>query len=338
MAQAPQLGELQALIGRVGAVRSTIHGYGDPSRLAGDPGALRDLATAHLDAAGDLRAALDHGQGPALGLTGGPWQGAASGAFGDHWSTVSGRVSDLAGRHLTLGGMLNGIAGRAERLNTEVGDVVTACDAWLPRAAFAVATQDVPACTALVPGGTAILDRWDELFPELDSFAGGLWGQLDVELGIDLPTPWPPPVGGDGPFGIPLPGVFGIPGLGNVVHDEEADPEEGGTGSGSGGEEGDPEQGSVPDYVDETLDEIDRTGHGPQAPGRKGGGEFENDGRGGGEALPETDEHGDPITYKEWDVKDPDPVEGRGAERLVTGSDGSAYYTDDHYQTFTRIR
>lgn len=83
MSRAPQVGELQALIGRVDAVRSTIHGYGDPSRLAGDPGALRDLAASHLDAAGDLQAALDTGQGPARGLTGGPWQGAASGAFGD---------------------------------------------------------------------------------------------------------------------------------------------------------------------------------------------------------------------------------------------------------------
>ena len=27
-----------------------------------------------------------------------------------------------------------------------------------------------------------------------------------------------------------------------------------------------------------------------------------------------------------------------GPERLVTGSDGSAYYTDDHYKTFKKIR
>ena len=26
------------------------------------------------------------------------------------------------------------------------------------------------------------------------------------------------------------------------------------------------------------------------------------------------------------------------AERLVTGSDGSAHYTDDHYSTFKKIR
>jgi guanyl-specific ribonuclease Sa/uncharacterized protein YukE len=332
------VGALQALSGRVSDVRSTIGGYGDPSRLAGDPGALRSLATSHFDTAGDLRDALDRGHGAATGLAGGTWQGGASGAFGDHWSTVTTRVSDLAGRHWQYGDTLTGLAGRAERLNTEVVEVVDACDAWLPMAAAAVATENEPACVELVPRGTAILDRWDELHPELDSFAGGLWTQLDVDLGIDLPSPWPMPVGGlGGPITIPLPGVRGIPGLGTVVHDEEAG--EGTEEEGGGGDGGD-ESGSddVPDYVDETLDEVDSTGHGPQAPGRKGGGEFENDGRGDGEELPREDENGDPITYREWDVKDPDPVEGRGAERLVTGSDGSAYYTDDHYQTFKRIR
>lgn len=29
---------------------------------------------------------------------------------------------------------------------------------------------------------------------------------------------------------------------------------------------------------------------------------------------------------------------GRDATRIVTGSDGSAWYTDDHYATFTQIR
>ena len=44
------------------------------------------------------------------------------------------------------------------------------------------------------------------------------------------------------------------------------------------------------------------------------------------------------IAYQEWDVNP--KVEGvnRGTERLVTGSDGSAYVTADHYRTFTKIR
>ena len=40
---------------------------------------------------------------------------------------------------------------------------------------------------------------------------------------------------------------------------------------------------------------------------------------------------------KKYDV-DPNVPGGRNATRLVTGSDGSAYYTTDHYNTFTRIQ
>ena len=54
--------------------------------------------------------------------------------------------------------------------------------------------------------------------------------------------------------------------------------------------------------------------------------------------MPKTDANGKPITYREWDVNPSQPGVNRGAERLVTGSDGSAWYTSDHYQTFTRIR
>jgi len=62
-----------------------------------------------------------------------------------------------------------------------------------------------------------------------------------------------------------------------------------------------------------------------------------NDGRGGGQVLPRQDSHGAPITYREWDVN-PYTGANRGTERLVTGSDGSAWYTSDHYNTFARIR
>lgn len=46
--------------------------------------------------------------------------------------------------------------------------------------------------------------------------------------------------------------------------------------------------------------------------------------------LPKTDEEGNPITYKEYDVNN-DVGEGRDTERFVRGSDGSVYYTDSHY-------
>ncbi len=55
------------------------------------------------------------------------------------------------------------------------------------------------------------------------------------------------------------------------------------------------------------------------------------------EDLPTHDANGNPITYSEWDSHQPGPGQ-RGSERIVTGSDGSAWYTDDHYATFKQIR
>lgn len=45
-----------------------------------------------------------------------------------------------------------------------------------------------------------------------------------------------------------------------------------------------------------------------------------------------------PVDYREWDVNPHVKGVDRGAERLVTGSDGSAYSTRDHYDTFVRFR
>jgi len=91
----------------------------------------------------------------------------------------------------------------------------------------------------------------------------------------------------------------------------------------------------VPQRAQHALGQIDQGEWPPR--GIKGGGSFDNDGRGGGEVLPGTDASGKPITYQEWDVNPRGPG-GRDAIRIVTGSDGSAYYTDDHYKTFTRMR
>jgi guanyl-specific ribonuclease Sa len=96
-----------------------------------------------------------------------------------------------------------------------------------------------------------------------------------------------------------------------------------------------PQLSSVPQNVYDVLDIIDRTGEAPD--GYRGGTQFMNDGRGGGQVLPREDATGRPITYREWDVN-PYTGANRGSERLVTGSDGSAWYTDDHYDTFVRIR
>jgi len=91
----------------------------------------------------------------------------------------------------------------------------------------------------------------------------------------------------------------------------------------------------LPRKAIEALRQIQETRNSP--PGFRGGREFANDGRGNGEILPRVDAKGNPITYREWDVNQFRPGVNRGAERLVTGTDGSAYYTADHYGTFVRI-
>jgi guanyl-specific ribonuclease Sa len=78
--------------------------------------------------------------------------------------------------------------------------------------------------------------------------------------------------------------------------------------------------------------------HGTAMPGYEGGRVFRNSGRDGGAVLPRIDADHHAIQYQEWDVNPRIPGVNRGKERLVTGSDGSAYYTADHYETFQRIR
>lgn len=54
--------------------------------------------------------------------------------------------------------------------------------------------------------------------------------------------------------------------------------------------------------------------------------------------LPRQDLSGRRIDYQEWDVNPKVKGQNRGTERLVTGSDGRAWYTNDHYNTFTEIK
>jgi guanyl-specific ribonuclease Sa len=101
----------------------------------------------------------------------------------------------------------------------------------------------------------------------------------------------------------------------------------------------DPESDRAPDVpakVLTVLKYIDE--HKTAPPGYEGGRTFLNLGRDGEETLPRKDEHGKPIRYHEWDVNPHVPGRNRGPERLVTGSDGSAYYTADHYRTYMKIR
>lgn len=54
--------------------------------------------------------------------------------------------------------------------------------------------------------------------------------------------------------------------------------------------------------------------------------------------LPKVDASGRKIKYQEWDVNRKIQGKNRGAERMVTGSDGRSWYTSDHYKSFTEIK
>ncbi|WP_430333630.1 ribonuclease domain-containing protein [Rhodococcus sp. ACT016] len=92
--------------------------------------------------------------------------------------------------------------------------------------------------------------------------------------------------------------------------------------------------GAVPQTAWATLAAIDAGRWPPSdAPGTEGGRTFGNhEGR-----LPASS-GGQKVRYQEWDVNRKQNGRGRDAERIITGSDGSAWYTDDHYETFVRMR
>ncbi len=87
----------------------------------------------------------------------------------------------------------------------------------------------------------------------------------------------------------------------------------------------------APDYVFEVLEIVKSTGEAPE--GYVGGRNFQNREKN----LPQKNGSGKKIFYREWDVFPKTKGKNRGAERLVTGDDGSAWYTKNHYKSFVRI-
>lgn len=90
-------------------------------------------------------------------------------------------------------------------------------------------------------------------------------------------------------------------------------------------------QGKVPQKVYEVLKYIKENGSAPD--GYVGGRKFGNYEK----QLPQKDDNGRRINYQEWDVNPKQQGRNRGAERLVTGSDGRAYYTKNHYKSFINV-
>lgn len=90
-------------------------------------------------------------------------------------------------------------------------------------------------------------------------------------------------------------------------------------------------QGKIPQKVYEVLKYIKENGTAPD--GYVGGRKFGNYEK----QLPQKDDNGRRINYQEWDVNPKQKGRNRGAERLVTGSDGRVYYTKNHYKSFINV-
>ena len=90
-------------------------------------------------------------------------------------------------------------------------------------------------------------------------------------------------------------------------------------------------QNDVPQKALEVLAYIRKYSEAPD--GYVGGRTFQNRER----LLPQKDEFGEKINYREWDIYPKIKGRNRGAERLVS-SDESAYYTGDHYRSFIKIK
>lgn len=86
---------------------------------------------------------------------------------------------------------------------------------------------------------------------------------------------------------------------------------------------------NLPDEAIKTLFHIRKFNKAPN--GYVGGRQFMNRER----RLPHT-ENGQTIFYREWDIYPKVKGQNRGAKRLVT-SLKKAYYTSDHYSSFTEI-
>jgi len=124
-----------------------------------------------------------------------------------------------------------------------------------------------------------------------------------------------------------------------------------GEGEGSGGGGGEPVKPQVapsaPQKANDTLKFIDEHNGSPPTYFSGGSGYDNVPGLPGDQELPKFDGQGNPISYKEYDVDpnprslpgyDPTQEQYRNTDRLVIGSDGSVYYTDDHYHTFEQLR
>lgn len=93
----------------------------------------------------------------------------------------------------------------------------------------------------------------------------------------------------------------------------------------------------LPENVQESYQKYEKYGwknHKEQSSGTKAGKKYSNrDHR-----LPETDSNGQRTQYYEYDVNNRSSNSERDNQRFVRDDNGNVYYTDDHYDTFRKIK
>jgi hypothetical protein len=210
----PGLAELQQLIRTLEETHVRVVALGDPSRLAGDPPAIRRLAEAHRRSARALRSVQDQGQAHVRGVTqGGFWYGTASVAFMGHWSHVQTRIGDLASSHDQMGFTLDGIAEEAARLNSDHLTALGSGRSWLEAAAGALLRMDAGEIVGLLARGRIVLSDWHQVLGDIERFIGSLAGRVSAALDFQVHPVSIPILGpGLGPqITVPLPGKPGGP-------------------------------------------------------------------------------------------------------------------------------
>lgn len=89
---------------------------------------------------------------------------------------------------------------------------------------------------------------------------------------------------------------------------------------------------SIPAEVDDVI-KYAQSHNGAAQPGFKGNRVYKNE-----PIEPWHQKLPDGTTYKEYDIYPNVKGQNRGGHRVVIGADGSIWYTNDHYITFTRIK
>ena len=88
---------------------------------------------------------------------------------------------------------------------------------------------------------------------------------------------------------------------------------------------------TIPDKARDIVKQV-KAHNGAPPKGYKGGRTYKNIPlEDGAQKLPEG------VKYKEYDINPYVKGQNRGTERIVIGDDGSVWYTNDHYYTFTQI-